>query len=108
MDIRIIAATNRDLMQRVDIKAFRLDLFYRLNVLHLRTPALRDHPEDIGALFDCFLRQYSQEYRMPMPRLTSDALCDLSRWEWPGECPRAQERGRAARCSRVRSPRHSL
>jgi two-component system nitrogen regulation response regulator NtrX len=84
VDVRIIAATNRDLLQRVAIKAFRLDLFYRLNVLHLRTPALRDHPEDIPALFDHFLCQYSQQYRMPIPRLTSDAFCDLSRWEWAG------------------------
>jgi DNA-binding NtrC family response regulator len=84
VDVRIIAATNRDLMERVSIKAFRLDLFYRLNVLHLRTPSLRDHTEDIPALFDHFLRQYSQEYRMPMPRLTSDAFRDLCLWEWPG------------------------
>src|SRR6267142_243111 len=84
VDVRIIAATNRDLMERVGIKAFRVDLFYRLNVLHLRTPALRDHTEDIPALFDHFLHQYSQEYRMPMPRLTSDAFRDLCLWEWPG------------------------
>src|SRR2546426_2912152 len=72
VDVRIIAATNRDLLQQVGIKAFRFDLFYRLNVLHLRTPALRDHPEDIRALFDHFLHRYSHEYRLPMPRLTSD------------------------------------
>ena len=84
VDVRIIAATNKDLLQQVGIKAFRLDLFYRLNVLHLRTPALRDHPEDIPALFDHFLHEYSLEYRMPMPRLTSDAFCDLCLWEWPG------------------------
>jgi transcriptional regulator with PAS, ATPase and Fis domain len=84
LDVRIIAATNRDLLQRVNMQEFRLDLFYRLNVLELHTPALRDRPEDIPGLLEYFLRRYSDKYSMPAPTLTSEALSELSGGGWPG------------------------
>lgn len=84
LDVRIIAATNRHLLQRVDAHEFRLDLFYRLNVLELHTPALRDRPEDIPALLEYFLSHYSNKYSMPAPTLTSEALRELSGGVWPG------------------------
>jgi DNA-binding NtrC family response regulator len=84
VNVRIIAATHRDLLARTRTNEFRLDLFYRLNVVHLRTPALRDRREDIPELLDRFLNDYARRYGLPKASLTSDALKALVAHEWPG------------------------
>jgi DNA-binding NtrC family response regulator len=84
VDVRIVAATNRDLLERTKTNDFRLDLFYRLNVVHLQTPSLRDRRTDIPALFDRFLTDYSKSYTIPKASITPDALAALIAYDWPG------------------------
>ena len=84
VDVRLIAATNRDLAESVAAKEFRLDLFYRLNVLHLRTTALHERREDIPLLLAHFLGMCSLSYESPLPTLTAGALDALVQYEWPG------------------------
>jgi len=82
VDVRVIAATNRDLEAEVARGAFRADLYYRLNVVEVRIPPLRQRREDIGLLADHFLRKFSDPGR---PRqLTADALRQLERYDFPG------------------------
>jgi transcriptional regulator with PAS, ATPase and Fis domain len=84
VDGRVITATNRDLKQGIDDKAFREDLFYRLNVIHIAVPPLRDRREDIPQLFDSFLISYSERYRIEVPRLSPEAVQHLMVYDWPG------------------------
>lgn len=84
IDVRIIAATNRNLLDRVATNDFRLDLYYRLNVIHLIAPALRERPEDIALLLDRFIEQYSRTYRMDPPQFSSEALQAFRAYDWPG------------------------
>jgi two-component system response regulator HydG len=83
-DVRVIAATNRVLVQSVANKTFREDLYYRLNVIHLRVPALRERAEDVPVLLEFFLEQFSRQYQVPMPMLSADAMQTLSAHPWPG------------------------
>jgi transcriptional regulator with PAS, ATPase and Fis domain len=78
-DFRIIAATNRDLAKEVERGTFRRDLFYRLNVVTLRTPALRDRKEDIPALIEHFLNRFRAN-----KQLSPEALETLVGYDWPG------------------------
>ena len=80
VDVRVIAATLHDLASRVASGTFREDLFYRLNVLHLRVPPLRERPEDIVLLAQYFLAQATQ----PPKRLTPAAQRALLAYPWPG------------------------
>lgn len=83
VDVRIIAATNRELERMVAQGTFREDLFYRLNVLPINIPPLRSRPEDIPALLTAFLEKYSRKYgRGKM--FAGDSLALLSRYSWPG------------------------
>jgi DNA-binding NtrC family response regulator len=84
VDVRVIAATNRDLMARIADKSFREDLYYRLNVIHVAIPPLRDRREDIEALFLHFCRLYSQRHRAELPVVTAEALERLVAYRWPG------------------------
>ena len=84
VDVRIIAATNIDLMDLVGREAFREDLYYRLNVISLRMPALRERKEDIPLLVDHFLEKYSLENQKSARRLTERALQALMDHSWPG------------------------
>ena len=84
VSIRIIAATNRDLMSRVAEGAFREDLYYRLNVIHIAVPPLRERRDDIPALVNHFMDLASEEYRVPRPQLSAHALEQLCRYDWPG------------------------
>jgi len=84
VDVRIIAATNRDLAARVAEKAFREDLFYRLNVFNIAVPPLRERRDDIPKLADHFLKEVSQENRAPLKRLSPEALKNLLAYRWPG------------------------
>ena len=82
-DVRIIAATNRDLRQLIAQGLFREDLYYRLNVVPLRLPPLRERAEDIPDLVRHFLRK-AEEENLPAKRLDRDGLELLKRYRWPG------------------------
>src|SRR5689334_12083342 len=84
VDVRIIAATNVDLRQLVREGKFREDLFYRLNVITIDLPALRQRKEDIPLLVEFFLRKYSEENQQTLRRMTPEALRPLMNYSWPG------------------------
>jgi two-component system response regulator PilR (NtrC family) len=84
VDVRIIAATNKDLEQAVKEKRFREDLFYRLNVIQIKLPPLRDRKEDIQTLANHFLKKYSQELSKAISKISPEALQILLNYEYPG------------------------
>jgi DNA-binding NtrC family response regulator len=84
VDVRIIAATNVDLKQHVREGKFREDLFYRLNVITIDLPPLRQRKEDIPLLVQFFLQRYSQENERPIRRLTPEGMRPLLSYSWPG------------------------
>ncbi len=84
IDVRIIAATNRDLEEEIRRGSFRSDLYYRLNVITLHLPPLRSRADDIPLLADFFLQRYASSRGNTPPRLDSDALAALQRYDWPG------------------------
>jgi DNA-binding NtrC family response regulator len=81
---RIVLATHRDLGQMVASGEFRQDLFYRINVMNISSPALRHHPQDLPLLAQHFLQHYSQLYRKPIESIEPDALSLLQSYSWPG------------------------
>jgi two-component system, NtrC family, response regulator AtoC len=83
-DIRLIAATNRDLMRLVSEKKFREDLYYRLNVVQIRVPPLRERKEDIPLLANAFLKEISQRDNKTFRPLSPEAMDALLRYDWPG------------------------
>ncbi len=83
-DVRVIAATNRDLKRQVELGNFREDLFYRLNVINLNLPPLRERPSDIPALAGHFLSKYASENGRGKMTLSDSALERLSHYPWPG------------------------
>jgi len=84
VDVRVIAATNRQLVDSVAAKTFREDLYYRLNVIHIRVPSLRERREDIPAFLNFFLEQFSRQYSVNPPTLSAATLQLLSQYAWPG------------------------
>jgi DNA-binding NtrC family response regulator len=84
MDVRIIAATNRDIDEAVQIGAFRSDLFYRLNVVSIRLPPLRERRDDIPLLVDHFVGTFSREYAVEPKSVTPEAMRKLLDYYWPG------------------------
>src|SRR2546426_5236051 len=84
VDVRIIAATNVDLHQLVREGRFREDLYYRLNVITIELPPLRQRKEDIPLLVDFFLKKYAEENDRPVRRITPEALRPLMAYSWPG------------------------
>ena len=84
VDIRLIAATNRDLEEAVKAGTFRNDLYYRLNVLSLVMPALRDRREDIAMLSDYFVVKYVKKFNMKAKKLSPEAMVCLTNYDWPG------------------------
>ena len=85
IDVCVLAAANIDLQAAVDEGKFREDLFFRLNVIPLHMPLLRERSEDIGLLVDFFLRKFGQEYPDAEPRrVTPRAMSTLRRYDWPG------------------------
>ena len=84
LDVRIIAATNRDPLELVRSKLFREDLYYRLNVIDIWIPPLRERREDIPVLFDHFLKLYSAQHGVPQPELAPDAVAWITEHDWPG------------------------
>src|ERR671928_53845 len=83
-DVRVVAATNRNLAEDVSAGRFRADLFYRLNVISLHVPPLRHRREDIPALVEHFLALYRERFNRPALSLTEEALRRLSTYDWPG------------------------
>ncbi len=83
-DVRVIAATNQNLKERVKEGLFREDLYHRLNVIHLELPALRERPEDIESLAEHFLTRAAQNLKTEKKRLTPEALAVICAFEFPG------------------------
>jgi two-component system response regulator HydG len=83
-DVRILAATNKDLQKEVEEKRFREDLFYRLNVINLRIPSLRDRKEDIPLLAMHFLKTYADKNGKKIDGFSEDAMLALTSYDWPG------------------------
>jgi len=84
VDVRLIAATNRDLEGEVRAGRFRQDLYYRLNVVHVALPPLRDRPEDIPLLAEHLLQRFSRAYQVAPKRLAAEAMERLKAYAWPG------------------------
>src|SRR5437764_2215620 len=83
-DVRIIAATNRDLSAEIERQRFRADLYYRLNVVSIPVPPLRDRPEDIPEFIDSFIQLYRQRFNRPKLDVSPDARERLQEYSWPG------------------------
>lgn len=84
VDVRVLAATNRNLAAEVRAGKFREDLYYRLNVMHVRVPPLREHAEDIPFLAETFLQRHVAKNNLGRHRFTREALRCLERYNWPG------------------------
>ena len=84
VDVRIIAATNKDLLTQVKKDKFREDLFYRLNVITIDIPPLRERVEDILLMVQNFSERFAREFGKPKPRFSENALLVLKNYDWPG------------------------
>src|SRR5712675_2071557 len=84
VDIRLIAATNRDLDRMIEERQFRSDLYYRLNVFPIRVPPLRERPEDIPLLVRYFSQKYALRMQKRIESIPAAAMRKLARWHWPG------------------------
>jgi DNA-binding NtrC family response regulator len=84
VDVRVVASTNQDLEERIQAGEFRADLFYRLNVVTVKMPSLREMREDIPLLAHHFLERYKRQHRRPGLKMAPEALQFLCRQEWPG------------------------
>ncbi len=84
VEIRIIAATNRNLEQAVAKGTFREDLYYRLNVILIRTPPLRERGEDVRMLANVFLKKFAARTAVPITEFDADAMAAIEAWTWPG------------------------
>jgi formate hydrogenlyase transcriptional activator len=84
VDVRMVAATNRDLQQMVAEKQFRSDLYYRLNVIPIRIPPLRERPEDIPLLVRYFAQKYARRTQKSIKSISAASMRNLARWHWPG------------------------
>jgi formate hydrogenlyase transcriptional activator len=84
IDVRLVAATNRNLTQMMGDKLFRSDLYYRLKVFPITTPPLRDRPEDIPILARHFTRKYAAKMGRPIDKIPADTMKALVDWRWPG------------------------
>lgn len=83
-DVRVISATNSDLLGAIKDKTFRQDLYYRLNTIEVRVPSLSERLDDIPALAEHFLHSFSIKYHRSCPALSEQAMIKLQRYEWPG------------------------
>jgi DNA-binding NtrC family response regulator len=84
LDVRVIAATHRRLVTHIADKTFREDLYYRLNVIHIEVPPLRDRREDVFVLLNYFLHMFSETHQAPKPDVAPEALELLTQYHWPG------------------------
>ena len=84
IDVQIVAATNHDLEKEVEKGTFREDLYYRLNMIELRVPPLRERTEDIPAYIDFFSERFAERYRLPKWIPSGDAVAEFCSFNWPG------------------------
>jgi formate hydrogenlyase transcriptional activator len=84
VDVRLVAATNRDLEKMIENREFRSDLYYRLNVFPIRIPPLRERPEDIPLLVRYFTQKYARRMEKQIESIPAGAMKKLSGWHWPG------------------------
>ncbi|MDG4477029.1 sigma-54-dependent transcriptional regulator [Thiovibrio frasassiensis] len=84
IDVHVLATTNRDLAQAVKEGTFRQDLYYRLNVIPLKLPPLRERREDVGLLVDFFIKKYAAQYGKPMKKPSSAVWARFADYDWPG------------------------
>jgi two-component system nitrogen regulation response regulator NtrX len=84
VDVRVIAATNKDLLQEVEAKAFRLDLYHRLGVILIHVPSLNERKDDIALLVNHFLSEISAEYNQPQKSIEDAAILSLQLYNWSG------------------------
>ena len=84
VDVRVIGATNRDLRAETGKGRFREDLFFRLNILSIELPPLRERPEDIPEFIDFFADQYARSYRMERWQPSPETITEFSAFDWPG------------------------
>jgi len=84
VDVRLVAATNRDLEKMIENREFRSDLYYRLNVFPIRIPPLRDRPEDIPLLVRYFTQKYGRRMEKQIESIPAAAMKKLAAWHWPG------------------------
>ena len=96
VDVRIVAATHRDLAAMVGERTFREDLFYRLNVIHIELPPLRERPGDVALLVSFFLANLSKESPGPVREIAPDALAVLEAHAWPGNVRQLENEVRRA------------
>ena len=107
VDVRVLAATNRDLRQAVKTGVFREDLFFRLNVVSLTLPPMRERTEEIPSLAEFFLKKYCQEAKKPAMRISPAAMKVLTAYLWPGnvrELQNAIERAVVLKTGEVLTP----
>ncbi|MEZ5421344.1 MAG: sigma 54-interacting transcriptional regulator, partial [Vicinamibacterales bacterium] len=83
-NVRVVAATNRRLPERIQAGEFREDLYYRLNVIHITIPPLRERKDDVAPLLDHFLQIFAAEHGVALPRYSPDAMAALEAYDWPG------------------------
>ena len=96
LDVRVIAATHRRLIDHIADKTFREDLYYRLNVIHIEVPPLRERREDIFVLLNHFFRGFSESHQLPVPEVSAEALVYLTAVSVAGQRARAAQRRRTA------------
>jgi transcriptional regulator with PAS, ATPase and Fis domain len=84
VDVRVVVATNRDLQEQIALGAFRSDLYYRINVIHLRIPPLRDRREDVPILLRHFVAGYAERYQVEPPVIDDAVMRRLIDYAWPG------------------------
>ena len=84
VDVRVLSSTNRNLEDAVETGSFRNDLYYRLNVVSLQVPPLRDRQDEIPLLAELFLKKYSRQYNRPNANLSSKSLALFQKYQWPG------------------------
>jgi two-component system response regulator PilR (NtrC family) len=84
VEVRVIAATNRDLAESIRAGSFREDLFYRINVIPITLPPLRQRREDIALLVEHFITKYSKTLGVPQKRISADAMRLIEKYNWPG------------------------
>ncbi|MFT7624111.1 MAG: transcriptional regulator with GAF, ATPase, and Fis domain [Myxococcota bacterium] len=92
VDIRILAATNKDLAREVKEGNFREDLFYRLNVVNLHLPPLRDRGDDVVVIANYLLKRYAKEFKSKVKGFAADATRQIKRYEWPGNIRELENR----------------
>jgi DNA-binding NtrC family response regulator len=84
IDVQVVAATNRDLEQEVEKGSFREDLYYRLNMIELQVPALRERPEDIPSFVEFFSQRFADRYHLPVWEPTTEQIAEFCSFDWPG------------------------